>query len=214
MALNANMPNGNTPTVPALSGSIQYVKSYAMAHPGRTVAIVFATDGVPTSCTNNTVPAAAMAAQAAFAGTPSIRTFVLGVGPSLTSLNQIAMAGGTTAAHLVESGGSAELLAALNDIRKGTLTCDYTIPIIPGKPLDTNLVAIKVKVGSTGAEQLVSKVDDLAHCGPTQGGWYFDNNTAPTKITLCPATCNPLLMTMGSSLTVLIGCKIIVPPPN
>ena len=34
------------------------------------------------------------------------------------------------------------------------------------------------------------------------------------KITLCSATCDPLLKTTGSSLTVLIGCRIVVPPPD
>jgi len=216
MALAAQTPNGNTPTVPALSGAIQYATAYAQMNRGRTVAVVFATDGVPTEClqNNNTIPGAENVARAAAMGMPPIRTYVLGVGPSLQNLNSIAVAGGTQRAYLVESGGSAELITALNDIRKSALTCDYQIPIIPGKPLDLNLVAIRVKVGSTGMEQLIARVDDLAHCGATQGGWYFDNPSAPTKITLCPQTCNPLLVTMGSSLTVLIGCRIIVPPPD
>ena len=94
-ALNAQTPAGNTPTVPALSGAVAYATSYAQTHVGRTVAIIFATDGEPTSCTNNTIPAAVTDAQNALMGMPSIRTFVLGVGPSLTNLNQIAAAGGT-----------------------------------------------------------------------------------------------------------------------
>jgi hypothetical protein len=136
-AIDAQMTAGNTPTVPALSGAIQYATSYAQTHPGRTVAIVFASDGLPTSCpnNNNNIPGAVTVAQAAFTGTPSIRTYVLGVGPNLQNLNQIAAAGGTMSAHLVESGGSAELITALNEIRKNALTCDYQIPVIVGKPL-------------------------------------------------------------------------------
>jgi hypothetical protein len=215
--LDAQMPNGNTPTVPALSGAIQYATSYAQMHAGRQVGVVFATDGEPTQCTqnDNTIAGAVRVATAAAMGTPPIKTYVLGVGPSLNNLNQIAVAGGTQKAYLVESGGSAELITALNEIRKSALTCDYQIPIIPGKPLDLSLVAIKVRVGATGMEQLIAKVDDLSQCGPTQGGWYFDPPLPnATKIKLCPATCNPLLATTGSSLTVLIGCRIIVPPPN
>jgi hypothetical protein len=214
-ALDAQTPNGNTPTVPALSGAIQYVTSYAQMNRGRTVAIVFASDGLPTSCNNNnnTIAGAEDVAAAAAAGTPPIRTFVLGVGPSLQNLNAIAVAGRTQRAYLVESGGSAELITALNEIRKQALTCDYQIPIIPGKPLDPNLAAVRVRVGATGMEVLVPKVDGPAQCGPSGGGWYFDASP-PTKITLCPATCNPLLMTMGSTMTVLLGCRIVVPPPN
>jgi hypothetical protein len=215
-ALNAQMPAGSTPTVPALSGAIQYATGYAQTHPGRTVAIIFASDGVPTECTNNNnnIAGAAAVAQAAAMGTPPIRTYVLGVGPRLDNLNEIAVAGGTQKAHLIESGGSAELIAALNEIRKNALTCDYQIPVIPGRPLDLNFVNIKVRVGAPPAsEQQILRVDSAAQCG-AQGGWYFDNPSAPTRIQLCPTTCDPLLKTTGSGLTVLIGCKSVIRPPN
>ncbi|MET0592670.1 MAG: vWA domain-containing protein [Polyangiaceae bacterium] len=215
-ALNANMPNGNTPTVPALSGAIQYATGYAQTHTGRTVAVVFASDGEPTECMNNntSIPGAVNVARAALMGTPPIRTYVLGVGPSLGNLNQIAAAGGTTQAFLVESGGSQDLINALNDIRKSALTCDYQIPVIPGRPLDLNLVNIKARVGPAPAmEQIIYKVDGASSCG-SSGGWYFDNPSAPTKITLCPTTCDPLIKTQGSKLDVLIGCKAVVRPPN
>lgn len=216
-AIDAQTINGNTPTVPALSGAVQYATAYAQMNRGRTVAIVFASDGLPTSCeqNNNNIAGAEAIARAAAAATPPIRTYVLGVGPSLQNLNAIAVAGGTQKAYLVESGGSAELIAALNEIRKSALTCDYQIPVIPGKVLDPNLVAIKVKVGANGMEQLLPEVADVNGCGATQGGWYFDPpKPNQTKIKLCPATCNPLLATTGSSLVVLMGCRIVIPPPN
>jgi hypothetical protein len=216
MALDAQTSNGNTPTVPALSGAIQYATSYAQTHPGRTVGVVFASDGEPTECrqNNNDIPGAVRVAQAAAMGMPPIRTYVLGVGPSLNNLNQIAVAGGTQKAYLVESGGSADLITALNDIRKSALTCDYQIPMIAGRPLDLNLVNIMVRVGPPPSnEQQLGRVDSLAACG-AKGGWYFDNPAAPTRIQLCPTTCDPLLKTTGSGLTVLIGCRVVIQPPN
>jgi hypothetical protein len=217
-ALNSQMPNGSTPTVPALSGAIQYATGYAQTNPGRTVAIVFATDGVPTECAanNNSIAGAEAVARAALMGTPSIRTYVLGVGPRLDNLNDIAVAGGTTKAHLVESGGSAELINALNEIRKNALTCDYQIPVIPGKPLNFEQVNVNVRIGPAPAmEQLIRRVDDAAACG-TGPGWYFDvpPNASPKKITLCPGTCDPMLKATGSTMNVLIGCQVIVRPPN
>lgn len=213
--LAAQTPNGSTPTVPALSGAMSYVTSYAQTHRGRTIAVVFATDGEPTQCTgnNNTIAGAVRVAAGAASATPPIKTYVLGVGPSLGNLNQIAQAGGSGQAYLVESGGSQELLAALNAIRKSALSCDYSIPILPGKPLDFSAVNIRVKVGASGAEQLISKVDGPSACGAA-GGWYYDNNLTPTRITLCPATCSPMLATAGSRLTVLIGCRSVIIPPN
>jgi hypothetical protein len=177
---------------------------------------VFASDGVPTECTNNNnnIPGASAVAAAALAGNPSIRTYVLGVGPRLDNLNAIAVSGGTQKAHLIESGGAAELINALNEIRKNALTCDYKIPIVQGKPLDFKLVNIKVRVGPPPAsEQLIGRVDKVELCGAS-GGWYFDNNDAPTRIQLCPTTCDPLLKTTGSELTVLIGCKVVIQPPD
>lgn len=217
-ALNMPMPAGSTPTVPALSGAIQYATGYAQTNPGRTVAVVFATDGVPTECmaNNNTIPGAEAVARAALMGTPSIRTYVLGVGPRLDNLNDIAVAGGTTRAHLVDSGGTQDLINALNEIRKNALTCDYTIPVIPGKPLNFEQVNVNVRVGPPPAmEQLVRRVDDAAACG-TGPGWYFDvpPNQSPKRITLCPGTCDPMLKTTGSTMNVLIGCQVIVKPPN
>ena len=40
--------------------------------------------------------------------------------------------------------------------------------------------------------------------------WYYDNNTAPTKILLCPTTCTGLANT--SKVQALVGCK--APPPK
>src|SRR5439155_15165821 len=71
---------GGTPTVPALAGAIAFSAMWQTAHPERNVYVVFVTDGLPNGC-NSTVADAAAAAAAGLAGTPSIKTYVLGVGP-------------------------------------------------------------------------------------------------------------------------------------
>ncbi len=43
------------------------------------------------------------------------------------------------------------------------------------------------------------------------GGWYYDNPGMPTKITLCPQTCEPLRMAAGSTVQVLYGCPTMGP---
>lgn len=210
MAMTSQMPSGGTPTTPAITGALQYATGYAAMHPGRALALLFATDGDPTNCTNNTIQTAAAAAAAALMANPPVKTYVLGVGPSLLNLNQIAASGGTGKAFLVESGGAADLIKALDEIRKSTLTCDYSIPSIEGGKLDYDKVNVETRVGSNGTPQTIPPVKDAMACGP-QGGWYYDNATAPTRITLCPATCGPLTMTSGSSMNVLIGCKTVPP---
>jgi hypothetical protein len=212
-SLDAQTPSGNTPTVPALGGAFDYATRYAAAHPGRTVAVIFATDGEPTSCAieNNTIAGAVSIAQSASRGVPPIKTYVLGVGPNLANLNQIAAAGGTGQAHLVESGGSQDLLTALGAIRTSAFSCDYAVPVTVGKPLDFNEVNVQMRLGSNGMARLIARTGTRSSCG-ANGGWYYDDNAAPTRILLCPASCEPLTATVGSAVTVLVGCKSVTLP--
>src|SRR5690606_8571815 len=93
------------------------------------------TDGEPKApitskegtCDPTLEDAVAAAAECAEAGVP---TYVLGVGPSLDNLNQIAEAGDTGFAHLVAQDSSQGVLDALNAIRgDAQLPCE--IDIVP-----------------------------------------------------------------------------------
>ena len=84
---------------------------------------------------SNTLPNVVAIAEDARTGGPQgdeprIRTFVIGVGSELTALNQIADAGGTTDAFLVDAEENVEqaFTEALNDIRREALTCNFDIP--------------------------------------------------------------------------------------
>jgi hypothetical protein len=222
-AVNARARTGGTPTAPALSGAIASAKVYAMANPTRQVAVLLLTDGEPTGCgVNNANPTgpAVMAAQQGANGTPSIKTYVLGVGPSTGNLDAIAAAGGTMKAYMATSGGAADLSKALADIRKSTLSCDYNIPKPEGGTLDPNKVVVSVREGATGNFVEVPNVGNVSGCAQSpmnmQGiGWYYDNPSAPTKITLCPNSCGPLQVVDGSQVNILLGCEPKrIPPPN
>ena len=77
-ALNGKTPNGNTPTSAALQGAINSAKAFATANPGHTAIAILATDGLPTECDTNIANIKAIAA-AGLAGTPSVKTYVIGV---------------------------------------------------------------------------------------------------------------------------------------
>ena len=125
-ALDAQMMAGGTPTVPLLQGLIAYLQAHP--NPAHKPVLVLATDGVPDDAcispvageTPNTLDNAIAVAAAAYAATPSISTFVIGVGSELTALNGIAQAGGTGQATLVDTGGNAQqqFLAALDAARR------------------------------------------------------------------------------------------------
>src|SRR5204863_9451152 len=76
---------------------------------------------------------------------PGLKTYVLGVGPLLDNLGQIAVAGGTDKAYLVSGGDvSAQVLAALNEIRAAAaIPCQLQIPPPPaGQSLNFDKVNV------------------------------------------------------------------------
>jgi hypothetical protein len=95
-----------------------------------------------------TLDDAVQAASACRSGTPPIKSYVLGVGPSLQNLQQITQAGGTEKPYLVEGGNVGEqVLAALNEIRlAASIRCELKIPPPPpGKVLDLDFVNLLYK---------------------------------------------------------------------
>lgn len=199
----------NTPTRPALEGAINHAKSWLAGHVGHKVIVLLATDGEPTGmCNPNT---AADVAKVAAAGLPDIKTYVIGVGSSLVSLNQIASAGGTGQAFLVDTGGSAQqqLIDALNTIRSRALGCEYAIPKTEAGTVDPNLVNVKFSP-APGTDEIIKYVETKDKCDPTAGGWYYDDPARPTKILMCDATCKRMEGSpIGKKLEILLGCQTV-----
>jgi hypothetical protein len=212
-AAAARSPSQNTPTVPALQGAIQYATTYTKNTPGHRANVVFITDGYPYDGCGSTVQGAADAAQAGFNATPSITTYVIGMG-NTAALDQIALAGSGGTQHYFPAQGdvSGALIAALQKITTVSISCDYSIPT-GGAMLDYAQVNVQTILGDTGTPTMVLNVGDASKCG-VLGGWYYDVNpnppmTVPTKITLCPQSCDPLKAVNGSSLNVIIGCAML-----
>jgi hypothetical protein len=205
-AVAAILPQGNTPTVPALEGALQYATIYGMSTPGRDASVVLVTDSYPNGC-GSTIAAAAMAAQQAFAGTPRIRTYVVGLG-NTPLLDSIALAGSGNATHYFQVQGdvAAQLLAALTTI-SGAFTCAYSLPSVAST--DPTRVNVEISLGAA-MPQRIGNVGSSAMCGST-GGWYYDNPIQPTRLTLCPQSCEPLKTNPNSQVQVLFGCPTIGP---
>src|SRR6478736_5189520 len=213
-AIDMQMPNGSTPTVPSLTAAIDHATAWAKANPTHRVAVVYATDGQPNGCGgSNTVQNAAAAALKGALGTPPIPTYVLGVGPSLNNLNSIAENGGTKAAFLVDTAGNAasQLSAALATIRStSALDCTYTIPAPPkGQSLDPSKVNITY---TNSAGTVTTLTQDPAGTSCDAGsGWQYsaDGKT----INLCGKACNDVKADKNGKLQVLFGCTTVVGNP-
>jgi hypothetical protein len=213
-ALDAQTPFGGTPTLPALQGALEHAKFWATSNPGHKVVVVLATDGKPTEC-SSTVQNVAQVAAAAANGSPRINTFVIGVGPQLQDLNQIAAAGGTGQAFIVNGGGAHQQFTdALNKIRGASLDCEFLLPQPQnGGQLDYSKVNVQFTPPSGGA-QIVKQVRNQAECAAAGGGWYYDNPQNPTRIIACPQSCTGFNAQFGGQVDVLLGCKTITATPR
>jgi len=209
-SISMHMPSTSTPTSAALQGATQHASDWAKAHPGDVSIAVLATDGDPTECDTN-IADIQMIASTAASGTPKILTFVIGVGTSSGNLNAIAMAGGTGQAFIVDTtmNVNQQFLNALNMIRGTALGCSYQIPVPASGTPDYGQINVQY-VSSPGAMPVViPKVNDSSQCPSSGDAWYYDNNSAPTKILLCDSTCKSVLGTSTGEVDVLIGCATI-----
>jgi hypothetical protein len=225
-SLNAHMPDGLTPTAGALSGAITHAQALARANPTHRVAVVLATDGLPSECTPVDIPGISMIASAAVAGTPSISTFVIGVfsqaeqAEAQMNLNALAAAGGTQSAFVISTNQNVatSFVAALNAIRTTGLTCQYAIPSPPpdGGTLDFLSVNVEFTSGA-GQSVTIGNVPNQAACSATQGGWYYDvdprTGATPHTISICDTTCTQLRADTAGRVDILLGCttEVIVP---
>jgi hypothetical protein len=210
-SIGKHQPQHDTPTAPALEGALQHASTWAVAHPSHVVAVVLATDGKPTECTVMDPAAIGQIAAKAYGATPSIRTFVIGVGPSLAALDKIAAGGGTGSAFLVDSNANvlADFEAALDKIHAAAIGCEYSIPVPKQGPIDYAKVNVEYQPGNGGAPTLFSNVANAAACDPVTGGWYYDDPNQPTKILLCSASCNAVQSDAKATVEVVLGCATI-----
>jgi hypothetical protein len=90
------------------------------------------------------------------------------------------------------------------------IDCTIAIPDPPSQmTFQTDLINVWVDTG--GGPARLAKVADASACG-TAGGWYYDDDSNPTAVILCPATCDALQAAPNEnrSVDVQFGCTTIV----
>jgi hypothetical protein len=93
-------------------------------------------------------------------------------------------------------------------------SCDAPLPEASRLPRNfrPSLLNIKARIGDGGEAKLISRFVNAAAC-TADGGWFYDDDLKPTRVILCPATCEALSVP-GSSLDFIVGCDLIpIPPP-
>jgi hypothetical protein len=214
-SLDDASPIGETPTGAAIVGACSYARGWKKQNPTHETVLLFVTDGkpeAPITCESGngsccpTLKDAVAAASECNSGNTPIRTYVLGVGPYLSNLSEIAVGGGTKQAYLVEGGDvAAEVLNALNAIRgDAQIPCQFEIPKPEnGDTLDLSQIGLAYADG--GCNQTVFRYVESSTACTDAGGYYFDNADSPTQVMLCASSCRQVSATSGQ-LFYSVGC--------
>jgi hypothetical protein len=217
--MRATTPGGLTPTEPALQGALTYAMQEKAANPEREKVVVLMSDGYPTQCTNK-LPSdiTAVIAEAAAAPIP-IRTFIVGIGdPNKLStgsfnLKNYARAGKTGTPILVNetedaNATSQQIVNALLNISNKPLACEYEItPPSEGQAIDAERMTVTFQPASGKLQELPRVSGPSACSGSKNGGFYFDNPTNPTKVTVCPCNCAAF---GAGTVSLVYGCRPIL----
>ena len=94
-------------------------------------------------------------------------------------------------------------------VQGAALACEYPIPPPPdGMDFDPDAVNVEFDDGMGGVLP-IGRVDDPTACPGVADGWYYDVPAAPTRIVLCPQTCNTIQGFSNASVSIKFGCATI-----
>jgi hypothetical protein len=188
--ITGTSPSSYTPTASAINAAILYLQT---VNDGNPKAILLATDGEPNcgsnqASTNSDLPNTIAAIHsAASLGFP---VYVVGIGPSVTNLDSMAQAGGTTNYYPATS--PQQLTDALDKISKiVALPCNFQTPQVPP---DASQVFVYVD------KNLVTQNDP--------NGWTFGATTS--DIVLTGTQCDAV--GQASTVQIVFGCPGYIPP--
>jgi len=205
--IGTTAPEGCTPTQDALNGALRGAFDRQSANKDHVVAAVIVSDGEP-CCGMCPIEEASglgqIAAQYAN-GSPSIKTFAIYAASSAsTSMSAIAASGGTQQAYNA-TGGTSAFITALDSIRTALIACEYKMPTPEAGVVNPELIEVEY-TPSTGTAEQIPRITPPQDCG-TEAGWHYDDETNPTRIILCPATCDAVQGDEDGQVDILVGCE-------
>jgi len=129
-----------------------------------------------------------------------------------TNLADIAKAGGTGNAYIIDTGNPGQTVAdfknTIDMIRSSAVSCNLTIPPPPaGQSFDKKKVSVNY-TGAIGSKDLVYSADCKA-----SDSWRYDDPDNPKEIALCPDTCKVLQSDASAELAVDFECEQVILGP-
>lgn len=95
-------------------------------------------------------------------------------------------------------------------IATARIACEFDVPEADGA-LDSNAVNVTVANG-TNPPVVVPRVASSAECGALEG-WYYDDPKDPSKVLLCPISCDAAQSKGGTTppkVEILFGCESLI----
>ncbi len=211
---------GNTPTAGGVLGGEAYAKKLKAQFPSHNVVMVLATDGDANLCEERggflglkLIRSSTQVAVDALkqAKTRGFSTYVIGIGQSIESLTDMAVAGGTKAPLFIDGNSSAQvaqkLKAKFAEIRSD-FSCELEIPeTFPGSGIPTDKSQLNVQITSGAGvktELVYSQTCAVANA------YKYDNAVAPTKVLLCGSVCSDVRADANATQDLLLGCPVKV----
>ncbi|MBW2454930.1 MAG: hypothetical protein JRI68_10480 [Deltaproteobacteria bacterium] len=217
--LNDAYPHSNTPTEGALNGLAQFTAANQTQN--RIIIGILVTDGVPTGCTTSDNTLSGIT-QSHFSNT-GIHTFIVGMdGANFNRLETWASYTGALSHpdgpndscgdgngpchhYNVGNGNPAVFVDALLAIQNAVLGCTFLIPQPSQGVLDPNLVIVEYYANGQPPAIVIPRVNNVGQCNGD--GWYYDNNSQPTVIELCPQTCQTVQNDPNAQIQIRIACQ-------
>jgi len=194
--VNASSPGGNTPTAATLA---KVAQSGMLNDPTRDNVVVLATDGLP-NCGDVDV---AGKITTLYNATPSVKTYVIGVGGDTASnpmlLNAWADAGHTArtgaATKYYQASSPTDLKSAFDTIVGSVVSCKFTLGSAP-----------------PDAQQLFVWENGVQVPADPANGYSYD--PAGPSVTLHGKSCDQLKANPNDKVQVIYGCPAPPPPIN
>ncbi|MBX3234199.1 MAG: hypothetical protein KIT84_40300 [Labilithrix sp.] len=208
MLPNSAPGGAGTPHRAAVAGLAKAASDWQTAHPDHKTVAVYISDGAATTyanCggTNTDINGPVGTAYT----TLGVETYTIAMpGASVSLLNSIATAGGTTSFNLTTvpaANLNTAVTNALSSIADAVLTCDVPIPN-PAAVDPDDVGAVYLPNGNPPGST-INKVGNAAAC--TSGNqFYLDNPTTPSNLTICPSTCSTIQGDPNAIIEITGGC--------
>jgi hypothetical protein len=216
-ALNAATPWADrTPIEAALRGIIQYTKT--AARPSRQMMGLLITDGGPEGCQSSAATLAALVS--AHLSATGVPIYIVGTqGAAYSWLESLAAiggaplhdqhcAGGVKPCHFYDVGAGKPdvFIEVLQQIQRAAIACTFAMPSTDAGLADPNEVALALTPSGASSAARVPHVPSVADCA-SAAGFFYDDNSSPNVISLCPSSCDALRAGDGGKVELLLGCK-------